>query len=149
MLVHVDFSGKVDPIIAMIAQINGQSTEVVKIQRGYYKSPLNFSNIVSDAVGGLSFEKEYPDLGELGSYGVCDTPQQFITKYNDQLESDDRKFVVGFAHISKDPSNAGKGGGWRWHKWGEYVGEGDPQCEYLDDEEGFENGVYVYTIINI
>lgn len=92
----------------------------------------------------------WPDLlieGKcLGSYGVCDTPRQFLTRYREALQDDRRTFVIGFTHITKDPSNAGRDGGWRWHKWGEYIGDGKPTCEYLDDEEGFTDGVYVYHV---
>ena len=30
------------------------------------------------------------------------------------------------------------GGGWRWHKWGEYIGKHNPQYEYLDHESGID-----------
>ena len=92
---------------------------------------------------------EFPSKGEgeyLGSFGVCDTPAQFLEKYRSRLAEDKRTFVVGFTHVAKDPENKGKGGGWRWHKWGAYVGTKEPQHEYLDDEEGFEEGVYCYHI---
>mgnify|MGYP000984510367 FL=1 len=46
--------------------------------------------------------------------------------------------------MPKNPDNKGKGGGWRWHKWGEYLGNGTPTCEHLDDEDEFNDGVYVY-----
>lgn len=29
-------------------------------------------------------------------------------------------------------------GGWRWHKWGEYIGKHTPQYEYLDHETGVD-----------
>lgn len=29
-------------------------------------------------------------------------------------------------------------GGWRWHKWGEYIGKHTPQYEYLDHETGID-----------
>ena len=29
-------------------------------------------------------------------------------------------------------------GGWRWHKWGEYIGKHIPQYEYLDHEYGID-----------
>lgn len=91
----------------------------------------------------------YPEFAADGpqSYGVCDTPDQFLTKFRKLLQEDDRTFVIGFTHIAKDPTNRGQGGGWRWHKWGPYIGEGTPQFEYLDDEDGFEDGVYVFHIL--
>jgi hypothetical protein len=56
---------------------------------------------------------------------------------------------VAFTHVAKDPENAGNGGGWRWHKWGEYIGTGQPTTEYLDDEEKFNDGIYTYHIEQI
>lgn len=83
------------------------------------------------------------------TYGVCDSPEQFLKKFSAELIGDPRELCVFFTHVKKDEMNRGRGGGWRWHKWGEYVGEGKPEMEYLDDETGFEGGVYVYHIHDI
>ena len=32
----------------------------------------------------------------------------------------------------------GKTGGWRWHKWGPYLGKHTPKCEYLDEEKNID-----------
>lgn len=82
------------------------------------------------------------------SYGVCDTPAQLIEKFP-MLETDPRRFVVSFTHVAKDPTNRGQGGGWRWHKWGPYIGDHEHEYEYLDDEVGFEDGIYVYGIYEL
>ena len=39
-------------------------------------------------------------------------------------------------------------GGWRWHKWGEYIGKFDSKCEYLYDEDGIDF-VYAFSILEI
>lgn len=89
-----------------------------------------------------SWDQAYPDL-VINSYGVCDSPAQFLERYRAMLESDDRTFVVGFTHVPKRPG----AGGWRWHKWGPYIGDGRPTREYLADESGFDDGVYCYHIV--
>jgi hypothetical protein len=98
-------------------------------------------------------------------YGVCDNPDQLLNykftpgdwgayklrklgieitpeiekeleteiTLGDYLRNSDRKFAVGFNPIEQDPENPG--GGWRWHKWGGYIGNHDVQHEYLDDED--------------
>ena len=38
--------------------------------------------------------------------------------------------------------------GWRWHKWGPYIGTQDPQCEYLADEPEIKE-VFVYRFIQL
>jgi len=117
------------------------------IEEGVYVVPsFNFDNLV----GVRDFNMKYPnfpmDDGWFGSFGICDTPEQFMQKYGDDLKKDERTFVIGFCHVAKVP---GERGGWRWHKWGSYVGEGEPKQEYLAEEEGFDDGVYVYSIIQI
>lgn len=82
----------------------------------------------------------------LNSYGVCDSPAQFYTDFGKKLHEDPRPLVVMFTHVTKDPDNRGVGGGWRWHKWGEYVGHGTPTTEYLDDEDEFDSGIYCYHV---
>ncbi len=77
------------------------------------------------------------------SYFVVDTPEQFRETKEFQAYQDSEDFFIAvFTHHAKDPEPYG----WRWHKWGEYLGKGDPQCEYLGDEAGFENGVYSVSI---
>jgi hypothetical protein len=98
-------------------------------------------------------------------YGVCDSPAQFLeyqftpgdwaryvihnknieitpeieksldTKITlgDYLRNSERKFAVGFHPMIQDKES--EGGGWRWHKWGQYIGKHDIKCEYLDDED--------------
>jgi hypothetical protein len=111
----------------------------------------NFGNTLDRPKELDCYDTHYPQFENciFGSYGVCDTPEQFLNKFRDTLESDCRTFCVAFTHVAKDPENAGNGGGWRWHKWGEYIGTGQPTTEYLDDEEKFNDGIYTYHIEQI
>jgi hypothetical protein len=85
----------------------------------------------------------------LNCYGVCDSPEQFDAKYGEALRGCPIDLCVTFVHVEKDPTNKWKGGGWRWHKWGEYIGAGEPTQEYLDDEELFPDGVYTFHIYEV
>lgn len=103
----------------------------------------------TDLWGGNDADRSYPEFPvdpEFNAYGVCDTPDQFREKYGEMLSSDPRPLVTMFTHVEKEPQHRGEGGGWRWHKWGPYVGIGTPTTEYLDDEEEFPNGIYVYHV---
>jgi hypothetical protein len=82
----------------------------------------------------------------LYDYGVCDTPHQFMVRYLDQLKTFDRDICVFFVHVPKNPDIQQ---GWRWHKWGPYVGYGTPTCEYLADEELFDDGIYTYALYEV
>jgi len=69
-----------------------------------------------------------------------------MARFGQALDDDDWMWCVFFVHVAKDPTNSGNGGRWRWRKWGEYIGDHQPQCEYLDDEEGFSGGVYTAAV---
>ncbi len=75
-------------------------------------------------------------------YGVCDSPAQFReTSVWREIVEDDRPMALVFVPIRRiDQPLAG---GWRWHKWGEYVGTHEPQHEYLCDED--IDVVYVFS----
>jgi hypothetical protein len=64
--------------------------------------------------------------------GVCDSPQQYATLYPDI----DR--VIYFAIIRR--TDQAPDGGWRWHKWGKYVGNYNiSNIEYLFEADGESN----------
>jgi len=69
-------------------------------------------------------------------YGVCDNYDQVLQKYP-FIESTDNKYVLVMSPIFK--KHQPEDGGWRWHKWGDYIGTHDIQHEYLYDEEGIEH----------
>lgn len=79
------------------------------------------------------------------SYGVCDSLENLLWVYPELLDEgkDCRKFVVNMTCIDK--ADEEESGGWRWHKWGEYIGTQKPTTEYLYDEPEIER-VYCYQI---
>lgn len=91
-------------------------------------------------------DRTFFTLGSLNSYGVVDSPQQFLDDYGKTVSATLKPIAAVFTPIAKNPANAGVGGGWRWCKWGPYLGHGQPTQEYLDDESGFDDGVYIYQM---
>lgn len=138
-------SDEIDPILQLIDNCIPEKLEI-----GVYLGGLNFSNRF---INRLKYEQEYPEIlfrrKTVGPYGVCDNPEQFLSRYRKALQRDKRSFCVSFHHILKNSANAGRGGGWRWHKWGEYIGDHNPKCEYLDDEQDFNDGVYIFHIYQL
>lgn len=133
------------PTLAILAMVRGTSDQPKILKEGYVQIGHFSSDILLYGRNGdWDFEVE-----GVPTYGVCDSPEQFVEKFHATLEADPRNICVFFTHIPKEPHNNGKGGGWRWHKWGEYVGDGEPTTEYLDDEAGFEIGVYVFHVHDI
>lgn len=83
------------------------------------------------------------DFNGPAEHGVCDTPEQIKERWP-QLETDPRRFVVSVTPMYK--ANQPTSGGWRWHKWGTYIGTKNPQHEYLADEGPEFEVVYVFEI---
>ncbi len=82
------------------------------------------------------------DLGDdVPEFGVCDTPEQCIEKL--KLRDHPVPVFVSFVRVRRDEQPPD--GGWRWHKWGEYIGAHSPQCEYIHDEPDIEE-VYTFSI---
>jgi hypothetical protein len=86
-------------------------------------------------------------------YGVADNIEQIKEFYKKQIKIKKDKFCIAVTPVWQDKENRGKGGGWRWHKWGKYIGKLNRQHEYLDDEDFGEDFKYVlcfhlYYIIN-
>ena len=138
----VDVMYQENPIATMIAQISGNSVRVDSKDTGIYE------------IGHFSFDTmikpyyeidQYPDLKNIGSYGVCDNYLQVLEQEPDLIKSDN-KYVITVTPINKD--NQPEEGGWRWHKWGSYIGTQKPTTEYLYDEPEIEE-VYVYHVYQI
>lgn len=65
------------------------------------------------------------------SYGVCDSVEQFASKYP-HFEG-----IVNFTPVYREKQRAY--GSWRWHKWGPYIGIHDIyDIEYLYEADGKE-----------
>lgn len=99
-------------------------------------------------------DKYYDDyinsINNPSDYGVCDYEnfiEQISEYYKNYLsESNPRKFFVTVELISKESQP--KSGGWRWHKWGPYIGTKEPRCEYLYDEPEIDK-VVIFELYEI
>ena len=125
--------------------IADSSQQAKEIRTGVYE----IGHFGSSQFLGRGYE-QYPELshinddGYIGCYGVCDGIENLL-EVCPMLETSQRKFVVTLKKVVRDLTNRGKGGGWRWHKWGQYIGAHTPTAEYLDDEMGID-AVFVYHI---
>lgn len=79
-------------------------------------------------------------------YGVCDNYEQILEKCKDILDTPNKNYVIGLSTVERatQPAN----GGWRWHKWGEYIGNQNPEHEYLYDDTHIDK-VYCFHIYEI
>ncbi len=131
-----------------VLDVVGSGKPLTRLGQGRYEiGHWSFDALLSKGGGNLHEEDDwdsYPDLGDdLGCYGVCDSPEQFMEDHGEKIASSQDEFVMSFTEVSKADQPAD--GGWRWHKGGEYVGRLKPIMEYLHDEPNIEK-VYCYHI---
>ncbi len=64
-------------------------------------------------------------------YGVADSLEQ-VLEYGKKFIESEHPYVISFSLIkSEDQPDEG---GWRWHKWGPYIGQHSVTHEYLKDQ---------------
>jgi len=135
-----------DPLLAVLARFEGIDTE--QLAEGVYQAHLNWDHQISSYLfASRAFFDPVLDKHDIPEYGVCDGWEQ-ILEQNPKLATIPEKYIIHVTPIVRDQSNAGQGGGWRWHKWGEYIGAHEPQCEYLDDEPDIDK-VFVFHVRRI
>ncbi len=124
---------------------SGSKYQGIEVIPGIYIAGLNAGHFIS----GIILD-EYDSFSKDGdcrdNYGVCDNHEQILNHYPELQGCTDRNFVVLMTPIIKaeEPDKEG----WRWHKWGVYIGDYEPQCEYIHDEPEIEK-VYVYHIYEV
>ena len=151
MLIDPEFIQSRNGLI--LALIGGADPSPYRVREGVYKiAHFSFSDFLPGS-GNSQVEgpwDEYPLLGkvlatfdngrshcEYGSYGVCDDVDQFFEHELGRWVLDsERKFTVSFSKVVNSEDD-----GWRWHKWGPYIGKREIECEYLREQPEIE---YVY-----
>lgn len=84
--------------------------------------------------------------GLLLSHGTCDNPEQLLEhpEYSKMFAHEHRRFTIFMTLVCKKDQPPKDG--WRWHKWGEYIGTKEPQREYLYDEPNIDE-VCLFSIV--
>ena len=111
-----------------------------KLADGIYESTFFFLPL------DMPNRKKFCDYPEFNSFksscGTCDNVQQILDEYP-ELQDPNRQFMVLLQKVVRAEQPAK--GGWRWHKWGPYLGSFEPEHEYIYDETGIEQ-VLIYHI---
>lgn len=125
--------------------------------KGCYWAGLNPENLVDYATN-YTVYRRYPASSL--AYGVSDNATQVLDNLEQALETyltkDSTHDFFGrgkrlYKFLTTNPEavyfirfcpifnhHDGTSGGWRWHKWGRYLGKHTPQCEYLDEETNID-----------
>lgn len=132
-----------NPLLGIIAMMNGNDHKCTRVERGIYE----IGHFNGDAhIPKEVLKDKYPTVEGVPEYGVCDDLANFMEKVGDQLEIDQRSFVVFMTPVLKSAQEPE--GGWRWHKWEPYIGEHKPEAEYLYDEP-FIEAVFCFSVYEV
>jgi len=128
-----------------------QYDKTLHLEVGIYRCNMDFNftheefkefkddNNISDDNSYNAFAPNY----EKAQYGVADSVEQIKEYFKEEIEDKNNKYFITVTYVFQDKENRGKGGGWRWHKWGTYIGKLNSEYEYLDDEDFGEEFKYV------
>lgn len=148
MLVNVPLNEEQTQFLLRVYELLSEGgTGVENPQTGVYICyHHNFDHFIEDHILETYPEFDSKDKEYLSPYGVCDSVEQMLDYYGDSLTSPDRCFCVAFTPVRKE--NQPERGGWRWHKWGPYIGNQNPQWEYLYDEPTIEV-IYCFHVLEV
>ncbi|AGO48374.1 hypothetical protein Phi10:1_gp033 [Cellulophaga phage phi10:1] len=124
-----------------------QDDKSLKQETGIYQCSFafNFSEDEFAELQKLSWDDRYkifPNF-EKQTCGVADNIEQIKEYYKEEVSDKTKKYAICVTPVWQDEQS--EKGGWRWHKWGEYIGKLNPKCEYLYDEDFGEDFEYVLT----
>lgn len=126
-------------ILMMIASASGRPLGAHRIRDGVYEI-----GHFGSSHWPLGYE-DHPRFSDtnFGCYGVCDNVEQILAACPEIETSESRAFVITLTTIRR--ADEPREGGWRWHKWGEYIGTFKPAHEHIADETGIDE-VFVYHV---
>lgn len=144
----------VDPFLAQLHEFIGNGKPTKELEEGIFQcGHFNFDNHLEGLVYTFYDNFKRRELGEeslpggLCECGVADDVENFKKVYAAIIEHPERDFIVSVTSIIKD--NEPSSGGWRWHKWGPYIGTKNPQHEYLFDEDDSIKEIIVFHVYEI
>lgn len=138
-----------DPFIYMLRAITADTGPVAptRVHRGVYEAHFNFDKEIEDLIVEQWVDFSMWGYSDFYSYGVVDHWSQLpLTR----LDDDERNLLVFLGRIRR--ADQSESGGWRWHKWGPYLGvhshETSIDHEYLYDATDVVE-VWSYRVVEV
>lgn len=135
-LSHINFGHEILPLVLNEYPFSDYMRTVMDEEHAKTKADENYVSRFVERVYDLPSD-----------YGVCDNYYQILGRWYEMLVESPRRFLISVSAIEK--SNQPSQGGWRWHKWGEYIGYKDPQHEHLYDEGPEITKVFCFQIFEM
>jgi hypothetical protein len=124
-----------------------QDDKSLRQETGIYQCAFafNFSEDEFEELQKLSWDDRYKIFTnfEKQTYGVADNIEQIKEYYKEEVLDKTKKYAICITPVWQDQQSSKDG--WRWHKWGGYIGKLNPQYEYLYDEDFGEDFEYILT----
>jgi hypothetical protein len=89
-------------------------------------------------------DRFYSPIGYV--YGVCDSVAQFMNDYYYTIDAVEGNWIVSLEEVYR--ADQPKYDGWRWAKWGPYLGEEQRTSDYLVNEQ-FIDKVCVFNLYHL
>ena len=128
--------------------------DLKQVEPGVYEAfSHNFGFIVDELeVSGIKFDAWFDSADSPHQWGAsnvtCDNVDQAKKHWQSHVDDPQKEFVLVLSPVHCSPENAGQGRGFRWSKWGPYIGTQEIKHEFLDDEVGIDK-VFLASIIQV
>lgn len=144
MLVDIEFRHP-GPVVGLVLTVVGHRGPLVpeRIEQGMYLCGHWSIDQLGVSIRERWREKNI-DFLDFDTSGVCDNPEQPVIKFG--LRERPEPFFITYVEIKR--ADEPREGGWRWEKWGPYIGTHKPQCRYLHDEPEIDK-VFTYSVYEV
>lgn len=139
-----------DPVIyalrTMFSHVDDAYTPT-RVHRGVYEAHINFDKEIRDLIIDQWVDFSMWGNSNFYSFGVVDHWSQLPLA---RLDDDERNLLVYLGRHRR--ADQPERGGWRWHKWGPYLGvhkpENSTEYEYLHDATDVVE-VWSYCVVEV
>jgi hypothetical protein len=133
---------KLDSTTDKVFRLIYNDIKSTRLETGVYLCPHgNFHLEIENPI------EHFPNLDGFDNYGICDNFAQLRAVLPPLVTEDpDRFFTISLMEVRREDQP--EDGGWRYHKWGEYIGTQKPRHEYLYDDKHIDS-VICYHIIEL
>lgn len=90
--------------------------------------------------------ESYPNLGSTEPYFVTDNLDTIQKYYDEQINDPEHEYVISVTEVKKQDQP--EDDGWRYHKWGQFIGDVEPDSEYIYDSNVHDVAycVHIYEV---